>query len=390
MGIFSSFVNASSQQAANIANERMNSANNLVNKEIADSTNAMNLELARQQNELNRSLNRENIAFQRETNDLNWKRQLGENNIARQREDTAFSRAARDMEAAGLSKTLAAGNPASSAAMTAAQAQSPQNKFGYERATMQRYEQKAFKADAIRIDADILDSLQKIKSIENIGAQTEFQNWKNDFVTTNNMLPGSNALVQGVYALGALVDNALGSLFNRQHGISPSFTFGFNPTPVTSSANAAPAPRSVADIADIVSSHSKTPATRTFDAKTIAHMPLESETKKVLSRASGEIPVISATGNRRSLLEKLTAPSTSKREVTVQEGKSNMRPLPATVGDSASSTAQHKKLSYEDLYLPPVYNTKAKKWALAGLAGALLAGGPRFGRYKHYVDNWYR
>lgn len=389
MGIFSSMINAGSQLVTNRYNEKMNTANNLTNKEIADSTNEWNYALAERQNQMNMALNRENIAFQKRTNDLNWQRQLAENNLTREREDTAYSRAARDMEAAGLSKTLAAGNPASSAAMTAAQAESPHHKFGYERATMQRYEQKAFKADALKVDFDILESLQRIKSIENLGAQTEFQNWKNDFVTTNNMLPGSNALVQGVYALGSLVDNVLGSVFNRHQGLNPSFTFGFNPAPATSSANAAPAPQTVADIANIVSKASKTPAMKTFDAKTISHMPLESETKKALSRSSGEIPVISA-GNRRSLLQKLTEPSPSKKEVTVQEGKSNMRPLPATVGDSASSTAQHKKLSYEDLYLPPVYNSKAKKWALAGLAGALLAGGPKFAKYKHYVDNWFK
>ena len=390
MGIISSLINAGSQWSTNQYNEKMNTANNLANKQIADSTNEWNYALAERQNQMNMALNRENIAFQKRTNDLNWQRQLAENNLTRAREDTAFSRAARDMEAAGLSKTLAAGNPASSASMTASQAQAPQHKFGYERATMQRYEQKAFKADAIKIDADILESLQRIKSIENLGAQTDFQNWKNDFVVTNNMLPGSNALVQGVYALGALVDNALGSVFNRQQGILPSFTFGFNPAPATSSANAAPVPRTVADIADIVSDASKTPATKTLDLKTISHMPLESETKKALSRSSGEIPMISAGGNRRSLLQKLTEPSPSKKEVTVQEAKSNMRPLPATVGDSASSTAQHKKLSYEDLYLPPVYNTKAKKWALAGLAGALLAGGPKFARYKNKIDNWFK
>lgn len=390
MGIFSSMINAGSQLVTNRYNEKMNTANNLANKEIADSTNEWNYALAERQNQMNMALNRENIAFQKRTNDLNWQRQLAENNLTRQREDTAYARAARDMEAAGLSKTLAAGNPASSAAMTAAQAESPHHKFGYERATMQRYEQKAFKADALKVDADILDSLQKIKNIQNIGAQTEFQNWKNDFVMTNNMLPGSNALVQGVYALGALVDNALGAVFNRQQGLNPSFTFGFNPAPVTSSANAAPAPQTVADIANIVSKAPKTPATETFDAKAISHMPLESETKKALSRSSDKITVFSAPGNSRSLLQKLTEPSPSKKEVTVQEGKSNMRPLPATVGDSASSTAQHKKLSYEDLYLPPVYNSKAKKWALAGLAGALLAGGPKFAKYKHYVDNWFK
>lgn len=390
MSFVSSLINAGSQVLTNQSNERMNSVNNAYNAQIAESTNKWNYALAERQNQMNMALNRENVAFQKRTNDLNWQRQLAENNLTRAREDTAYSRAARDMEAAGLSKTLAAGNPASSASMTAAQAESPQNKFGYERATMQRYERKAFKADAIRIDADILGSLQKIKNLESMGAQTEFQNWKNDFVMTNNMLPGSNALVQGVYAIGALVDNALGSLFNRQQGIAPSFTFGFNPAPATSSANAAPAPQPVADIADIVSNHSKTPAVKTLDAETIAHMPLESETKKAISRASGEIPVVSAAGNGRSLLQKLTEPSPSKKEVTVQEGKSNVRPLPATVGDSASSTAQHKKLSYEDLYLPPVYNSKAKKWALSALASALLAGGPRFGRYKHYVDNWFK
>lgn len=388
MALFSSLINAASQERTNSWNYEMNSENNRINKQIADSTNASNLAMAREQNALNMLLNRENINFQKQTNDLNYQRQLAENNLTREREDTAYRRAAQDMEAAGLSKTLAAGNPASSAAMTASQAQSPAHKFGYERATMQRYEQKAFKADAIRIDADILGSLQKIKQIQQSGAQTEYQNWMNDFVMTNNMLPGSNALVQGVYALGALVDNALGAVFNRQQGLSPSFTFGFTPAPATSSANASPAPQTVSDIANIVSSASKTPATKTFDFDTVAHMPLETETKKAISRSSGDIPTFSATSKANSLLQKLTEPSPSKKEVTVQEGKSNMRPLPATVGDSASSTAQHKKLSYEDLYLPPSYNIQAKKWALAGLAGALLAGGPKFVKQKNMLDKW--
>lgn len=388
MGILSSIINAGSQQLTNDWNYRMNESTNDMNKAIADSTNRWNYALAERQNDLNRELNKENIAFQRATNDLNYQRQKEENDLTRAREDTAYSRAAKDMEAAGLSKTLAAGSPASSASMTASQAQSPENKFKYERATMQRYERKAFKADALKVDADILESLQKIKSIEHTGAQTEYQNWLNDFVGTYNMLPGNNGMIQGVLALGNFVENAMQSLSNVLHGtLSPSFSFGFKPQGETANY----APQTVSDISNAVASFvepSKTSTKPVLDAKQVYAMPLESETKKALSRSSGDIPVISTGVNRRSLLQKLTEPSPSKKEVTVQEGKSNMRPLPATVGDSASSTAQHKKLSYEDLYLPPIYNTKAKKWALAGLAGALLAGGPKFARYKNKLDNW--
>lgn len=59
-------------------------------------------------NQINREIANQNIAFQQR-----------ENEITRMREDNAVQRAALDMQAAGLSKTLAAGNPASAAALTA-------------------------------------------------------------------------------------------------------------------------------------------------------------------------------------------------------------------------------------------------------------------------------
>lgn len=59
-------------------------------------------------NQINREIANQNIAFQQR-----------ENEITRMREDNAVQRSAADMQAAGLSKTLAAGNPASAAALTA-------------------------------------------------------------------------------------------------------------------------------------------------------------------------------------------------------------------------------------------------------------------------------
>lgn len=66
-----------------------------------------------QTNRTNREVASQNIAFQQR-----------ENEITRQREDTAYSRAAADLQRAGLSKTLAAGSPASSSSLTA-----PQNSY---------------------------------------------------------------------------------------------------------------------------------------------------------------------------------------------------------------------------------------------------------------------
>lgn len=69
-------------------------------------------------NRVNQQIASQNIAFQEK-----------ENEITRQREDNAVQRAAADMQAAGLSKTLAAGNPASASALTA-----PQNNYQHQSA----------------------------------------------------------------------------------------------------------------------------------------------------------------------------------------------------------------------------------------------------------------
>lgn len=91
-------------------------------------TNKTNKQNVADTNAANMAMNSQNIQFQKE-----------ENEIARQREDNAVQRRASDLTAAGLSKTLAAGSPASANAMNA-----PNNTF----------EQKAFQADSPRFDFD--------------------------------------------------------------------------------------------------------------------------------------------------------------------------------------------------------------------------------------------
>lgn len=83
-------------------------------------------------NDVNAQVARENMALMKQMNDENIAFQQRENEITRGREDTAVQRAAADMEAAGLSKTLAAGNPASAQALTAPQGQAIQNQFKYD------------------------------------------------------------------------------------------------------------------------------------------------------------------------------------------------------------------------------------------------------------------
>ena len=101
---------------------------NKKNKEIADQNVAYQKEANTQNVEMQKEINSQNIAFQEQ-----------ENEITRQREDTAVQRAAADMTAAGLSKTLAAGHPASAAALSAPVASAPQvspvnNSYKYESA----------------------------------------------------------------------------------------------------------------------------------------------------------------------------------------------------------------------------------------------------------------
>lgn len=85
--------------------------------------NAQNRKIAEQNMQLQRDINSQNIAFQQR-----------ENEITREREDNAVQRAAADMSAAGLSKTLAAGQPASAAALSAPHAGNVSNEFKYESA----------------------------------------------------------------------------------------------------------------------------------------------------------------------------------------------------------------------------------------------------------------
>lgn len=78
-------------------------------------TNRVNMDIAKQNLAMQKDINSQNIAFQQR-----------ENEITREREDNAVQRAALDMQKAGLSKTLAAGSPASSSALSAPQAQMTQ------------------------------------------------------------------------------------------------------------------------------------------------------------------------------------------------------------------------------------------------------------------------
>lgn len=85
-------------------------------------TNQINMEIAEKNLEYQKWANEQNIAFQRE-----------ENEITRQREDTAVQRAAQDMTAAGLSKTLAAGQPASAAALQAPHTEALNNSYQHQK-----------------------------------------------------------------------------------------------------------------------------------------------------------------------------------------------------------------------------------------------------------------
>lgn len=126
-------------------------------------SNAVNSRIANQNLNLQREINSQNIAFQQRENDL-----------TRAREDNAIQRAAMDMQASGLSKTLAAGHPASASSLTAPQSQMIANQFKYESA-MQKM--------------NILDALQtmasKQKSIENETNLTNSQVDKNEAEAEN-------------------------------------------------------------------------------------------------------------------------------------------------------------------------------------------------------------
>lgn len=114
-------------------------------------------------NIINKSTANQNLAFQREANNQNIAFQKQENEITRQREDNAITRASIDMQNAGLSKTLAAGNPASAQSLTAPQKQALNNQFKYESALQkmniaQLVQDMAIKNKEIGIKEGIADS----------------------------------------------------------------------------------------------------------------------------------------------------------------------------------------------------------------------------------------
>lgn len=122
---------------------------NSSNKEQTEATNKTNLQIAQDTNNANMLMNRENIEFQQ-----------AENEIARLREDNAVQRRASDLTAAGLSKTLAAGSPASANAMNA-----PNNQF----AMQTGHQMQAHHAEVPRFDFDVAQAQQNIASAEAAG-----------------------------------------------------------------------------------------------------------------------------------------------------------------------------------------------------------------------------
>lgn len=140
--------------------------------------NILNYRVAKKNLAFQREANEQNIALQREINSQNIAFQQSENAITREREDNAVQRAAADMTAAGLSKTLAAGNPASAQSLQAPSANAPQvkalnNQFRYESALQKMniaslLQDMVEKSEDIKMKKDYNDAI-----IDQIKAQTE-------------------------------------------------------------------------------------------------------------------------------------------------------------------------------------------------------------------------
>ena len=301
-GAFDLFNNAST----NAVNAKNVADTNRTNKAIADATNATNM-----------AMNQANIAYQRETNDLNYQRQLQENNLTRQREDTAYTRAASDLESAGLSKTLAAGEPASSNALSSSVAVAPEHKF-----QAQRYEQKAFQANAIKLDLDILQDLQKIKNIsltdENIEYQKKlnaYQDAYNNFFEKYDFLPGTapwfnhykavQAVGKGILSfinpnstVGAETSDSVSSVLLQLYMKKlASNGFSFNPNLVRNVSS-----NNGSSNTESSKSHNKV-SVPTFTSSVVNDLPLESSTKEVLN-SSNNINVDSS-NNSDSVWQKI-------------------------------------------------------------------------------------
>lgn len=119
-------------------------------------TNSANKQQTSETNAANMLMNQQNIDFQKE-----------ENIITRQREDNAVQRRANDLVAAGLSKTLAAGSPASANALNA-----PNNSFAHQGA---RFEAPRFDFDYGSLKSNLAAAQASTASAENapVYAQAE-------------------------------------------------------------------------------------------------------------------------------------------------------------------------------------------------------------------------
>lgn len=139
-------------------------------------------------NALNKAIADDNVQLLKEMNDHNIAFQKHENDITRQREDNAVQRAAADMTAAGLSKTLAAGNPASAQALQAPQvSEAPTNSFRYESALQkmnivqvlqsmaEKQKQLDMADDKNKAEIDYINEQTKALEFDNVHKMETFQ-----------------------------------------------------------------------------------------------------------------------------------------------------------------------------------------------------------------------
>lgn len=123
----------------------------------------------RKTNQTSEDISNKNIEFQQQEND-----------ITRLREDNAVQRSAVDMQAAGLSKTLAAGNPASAASLTA-----PQDTRHYESPMQKAIEKMNLKQTIMDLRSQKADIEYKETQKKLIDAQTHAQELSNQTFMEN-------------------------------------------------------------------------------------------------------------------------------------------------------------------------------------------------------------
>jgi len=109
-----------------------------------------------------------------------------------EREDNAVQRRAADMQAAGLSKTLAAGSPASATSLSAPPAPKFDNKFAQDMAAMRSLKQMDANIAATKANQDWID-LQKEEKAYNLGlaqeagVRTDTNSWASQFAEALNL-----------------------------------------------------------------------------------------------------------------------------------------------------------------------------------------------------------